>query len=782
MIKTKSYQDGNEGYNEISLVPVFYAGRFSLALSLNALKITEIAWKEKNVQNILSYAFSFIEEIKYTDNRSFDFFIDRSSTLRQDTSGLMSITDHKWENIEEKLSLNLDVRTERFSLRLFSPDISFTDYSLLYGADVSVMPLAPLSVGLNMLSYADFENGSYSYYPSLYASLSFYRTDELDIALRAGYISAIADGMDNRTNYAYYVSLPLSYRLNFMNMGMMYKKGEVSYNMFNESYSAEPEDGYTLFLTSTMKSPLFDFTFSSFMGFDENFSLLPEQSFVDASIRAALGNTSLKIGVKKDNLFSYSEFLKSSDFYISLETQSGSLLTEFTLKMLKGRPAIGFMTRLALIDIDNVVENTESRLFDFYINLGITSFKDSVYFNTTPVMRIGGENNYFSLRLPLRYSISDNEFYLYHDKGDSNFDIVKESYDDFSDIFDSISDVFTFIEGFSLSSEDEMTYIRASRDEKTNNVFFDNYSSYNSLSLNARVSFQNMSLSLFVDDLENIRIFNAEIGFYPFSSDGSGVILSAPSSLTIKDEKNYSLTTFAGLTYKQILTEELALSLFLFGELHVDYVDGKAENIRIIYDTEKEKLFGYLAGSEINWHNENIDFSFSLGLHAGRIRPAIYNAFSAMNPAPGHETSVFDDTEGNTFYSQIKLILDFENVDFTLKYSLTDIISLFSSFSSYDEDILSLSLSFTLRNGIGLDFSIARKGFISSLDEIINYSTYFLSSDTIYSVSLIKKWENIELSLALESGGIYEKDDSYANIYKLKEVQPLFSIMTRMGF
>lgn len=775
-----------------AVIPSIGIGGFNLSFSIDMNSMTGAIGSEGGTLPFwLSYGLSFLNGLEYVSaDERFTVALNRTTPLLGDELGLFPGVVHEWDGVDEKLSLDIDYSGRMFSFRVFAEDLSFSDYDgpdpkIISGMRLEAVPFSawPLSLNFSMMGRFSYGGaGNSGLFPSLHVDVPIIGLDPFILSLRIGYIHAIscADGIRDKNDHAFYFGIPFSYEDVMISIGAMVQGKEIRYNMFNQNFSSAGAGGVAFFLDSDISTRYFDISLNTFIDFDpetERFDL--DNAYLDISLGFKLGNIDFLLGARRQG-DPRNGFFKSSDYFIGIKTQTGSLKSELSFRVLDGRPQLGFSSSLALIDIDNINSTRgDGRFVDLKFDLGFDKkMGQRTYFILTPIIFFGGDTYNIAFRFPFNLELQKDGFALTSTKADGWWDIAKEI-NDLDDLFDSITDVFQLVEHINIGNDDSFFRLNADRSSIRNGIFFDNYRSFDALSLDAALNFHNMTLGAYVDDLEAPRIIDLSLGIYPFDSDGGGLLINAPTEVVAKDMDNYGITTFIGISWFQPLMErKLEFSFYAYSELSARYVDGIPTDIRIVYDFDNNRFFGYLLGAELEWHRSNMSIGLSGGINSGRLNPNTYNAFTSLNPDKEKPNT---DVEGISAYLVADFSLDFDFIGLIVKYSMPNIVSVFRDFNSYAGDMFTIKFNYMIPNGVGISFQISRMDFISTLGTVFQFEEYFNSSNTIYSVSLLKEFDNMSLEATFGTGAIYEKG-RYMNSYNLVEVAPMFKVKTRIGF
>lgn len=710
-----------------------------------------------------------------------------------DRAGLFEGVVHQWDGINEKLSLNFTVETDFISFRSYADDLSFStrdENAKILSGNVLSITLSrawPVEIAIELFSAIRYNDiSSSTFYPTLFIDAPLLNTEDISFGLRFGLLSLINDFGWSKlfsSKKSYFFSVPFSIEDDEMSIGLYFQHGGIYYNLFNENYKpSTDEDSIAVFFDADLNFERFKLNINSFINLSRStLSLIYENSYLDLAFSFRIGDMDILMGARKQNLFALEDFLSTSDFYFGLSMESGSLTTSFQIRYRNGHPEIGFSSSLAFIDIDNnVYRKRNDGNFSLLFDLGFENYYASgLYFYISPILTFEDSSYMFSLRVPLYIELKDGSMSLVSLKADPWFDMWQHN-STIVDVYDSITDVFSLIEGMNFGDvEDSVFYIHASREDKRNDVFFENYSSFDALSLNMGFNFYNLDFGLYVDDLEKPRIIDPYFSFYPINDANFSLSISAPTELFMSDMRNFTLRTFLGFTYTQpLVRERLFFSFFLYGETFAEYRDGTPVRAEVIYDFEKMELYGYLLGGELKWESPTFSFTLNGGIHSGSIYPNYFNAFSSLNPEIERDGQ---DIEGMSYYAIIESAVEKENFSFLIRYGLPNILSLARDERLYEGDMLTLDFSFRLLNGVGMHLSISRLNFISSLFTLKDTESYLNNENTIYSASITKEFDNMSLEVELSTVAIYE-EGRYINSYKLKEVSPRLKINSRIGF
>ena len=822
LLKMRASEDSRTGESALvtTVVPRFQYGDFALELSLDPLRIMNIAEVEDaSLPFYLSYGMSFIEGLYF---RSFDertvVALDKKNTLFGDSVGLFDGIVHDWDGVEEKLSFNIQTKSDNVVWRLYSPDLSFNNWDeenplLSFGTDLKLNPSKNWAVSLGLelmceIPYLNSENSAL--FPAFYIEFPFLDNDRSTFGMRFAYIMGL-DDLSFQTfdwkNMGVLFSFPFSFPgINF-NIGGMYQSGNVYYNRMNYSYENlhNTDAKLALFAEGDVISRYVDFSINTFMNFDtSSMKFLTEESYLDFSLGFTLGNIDLIIGARKQNISSFEEFLNNTDSYVGLKAVTGSLSSEMLFRFTEGKPQITYNGTIAMIDPDNVENRNTSRPVDLKFDIGFERIAGELLFEFTPILRFGTADNYFAFRTPLNLRMKDGMLDLAPIKGDEWWRMFEGPIDKIA-LYDSITDIFTLIDSFKFGSEETIIYLEANRNMRMNDILFDNYASIDALSLKGGLKFKNLDFNVFLDDLESPKIVNLFLGIYPFSSDSFGLIFSAPTEFMLRGKEDYTVKSFPGITIRApFLSERLLFNVFAYGEMTAVYNPGDpAPKTEVLWDFENNEFYGYLLGGEIKWDDpKTFMIGISGGIHSGLLAPNMFNAFTAFNPslsvsAPAAENSYpvmpipadkdekpEEDVEDLSYWLIADFAIYFDSFNMYAKYSIPDMVKMINNMDEYTRDIFTLGLDFTLPNGVGMEIGISRQAFASTIKDMPkNPEGYFRDPKTLYSASITKSFDNLSLKAEFKTGAIWEKRPGIAiNTYENVKAVPSFSISTRIGF
>ena len=772
-----------------TLIPTFTVGNFHAAFNIDAAKIISYDHKDP----ILPFLSSFINSINY-NGKHVNLDLDRSTPLMGDKAGLFEGVVHQWDGLEERLSLNFTIDTDFFFFRSYADDLSFSsddDNALILSGNVLSFTLSrawPVEIALEFFSAIRYnKSDSSSFFPILFIDAPLINISDFSFGLRFGMLGkmeklTLDEFFNNQKSY--FLSIPFSFGDDEMSAGVYFQHDGLYYNLFNENYKpSSREDSIAVFFDSDLNFDFFKLNINTFINLDRNtMMLIYDSSYLDVALSFRLGNIDFMLGARKQNLFEYDDFLSTSDFYLGMDLETGSIFSEFLIRYKNGHPQIGFSSSLAFIDVDNNVyrDYIPSKPITLQFDLGFENyFEAGLYFNISPILTFENDEFSLSFRIPLYLELGDGSMRLISLKADPWFDMWQKN-DNLNDIYDSITDMFALIEEIKIGDmENSLFFIDASRDEKKNEVFFENYSSFDALALNMGFNFYNLDFGLYVDDLESPRIIDPYFSFYPINDANFSFSLSAPTELLMKDLRNFSLRSFLGFTYAQpFFDSRLTFSFFLYGETYAEYEDGRPVRTTVIYDFENMELYGYLLGGELKWDDSVFSIGINGGIHSGSLYPNYFNAFSSLNPDIDRTE---DKIEGLSYYLVAETSLSLNNFSFLLRYSLPNIVALSEDPSSYKGDMFTLDFEFTLHNGVGMHLRLSRLDFISSFSGYESLNEYLNNEKTIYSASLTKEFDNMSLEVELGTVAIYE-EGMYMNSYKLEKVSPRLKINSRIGF
>ncbi len=744
--------------------------------------------------NLLPFLTSFIEAVNYHGS-TVTLDLDRSTPLSGDNAGLFPGVVHEWDALTERLSLNFSLDTDFFSFRLYADDLSFSDESddaVIFSGNVLSFTLSrawPVQIAFELFSAVRYNDiNSTSLYPSIFFNLPIISLEDISFGLRFGLLKAIdnfefSSFLDSGTSFFFYV--PLRIEDDEVRLGLYLQRDGVYYNLYNDNFSQEgDEPSFAIFLDTDLNFEHFGLNINSFINFSSStLAIIEENSYFDASLSFSLGKLDFILGARKQDLFTFNDFIDTSDFYLGLGIDTDGINTRMLVRYRNGQPEIGFSSSLAFFDVESVQNGytEESSIpLDFKISLGYENYYGhGLYFSIIPTLSFFSDSFSLAFRVPLYLEIGERKLSPISLKADPWFDMWQEN-STLSDIYDSITDMFSLIEGISIGGKDESVFfIDASRNYRRNDIFFENYASFDALSLNLGFNFYNLDFGIYVDDLEAIKIMDPYVSFFPFSYLGGSMSISIPTELKIEGQGDFSLHSFIGLTYHQpFLEQRLSLSFFLYGEMFADYADGSPVSTGVIYDFENSELYGYLLGGEAEWNDGHFSISLNAGIHSGMVYPNYFNSFTSLNPDMDRRGY---DIEGLSYYAIFDCSFSYENFSFLFKYSVPNIVSLIEDRKGYEGDMLTLDMAFMLPNGFGFHFAVSRNNFASTAEDIIDFSDYINSENTIYAASIIKEFEDLTLEVELGTVAIYE-EGQFINSYRLSAVAPRLKVNAKVGF
>ena len=288
-----------------------------------------------------------------------------------DRAGLFPGVVHQWDGLHERLSLNFQLNTDHFDFRLYADDLSFSDDSedaVLFSGNVLSFTLSrtwPVEIAFELFSALSYNDiGSSVFYPTLFIDAPIVNTDTLAFALRFGTLTRMEKFSLSelfKGESSFFFSIPFSIDDDEMSIGFYVQKEGVYYNLYNENYKpmVTDEDSIAVFFDADLNFDRFDLSINTFLNLSSPaLSLINENSYLDVAISFMIGNMDFLMGVRKQNLFEFDDFLATSDFYFGLGAKTGSIETELQLRYRNGHPEIGFSSSLAFIDIDNNVYMT----------------------------------------------------------------------------------------------------------------------------------------------------------------------------------------------------------------------------------------------------------------------------------------------------------------------------------------------------------------------------------------------------------------------------------------
>ncbi len=820
---TRAYTDSETTEQAISFSfqPIFKYGSFALTLNLDPIHILDYS-KNENAKDWIRYSIAFLESLRYrTLNEHFDITIDKTTDINGDSVGLYSGVNHIWDGKTERLGLQTNVTYSRFALRAYVNDLLLNvDRKFVMGIDSDVRLSGETAVGftLGLLAATDLNDfkSQLMLYPEFSFYLPFYSKGSDYVGMKAGMTLAFNPNTLSSYDiekYGYLISgiIPIKFGKFTAEPGIHYTNGPLHYNSVDSTNYTPITVSDTSILTVASKlgyaGSMFGFKANVF--FDvalKDMTTIKENSFLDASMYMKINEFRVFAGANIQNFTTLDSYKNDKakiyggiDFtFPGVTTYLKAGITDFENKHF----FLTYGATASFLSSDESVKETKERDLRFPVHFDlVTGYKykfeeDKAVYLLKPIVKIGNDSYYFGLRAPIQLSFNDDkEFYIEGQNGNKWWDFGASESSSSRKLFRAITDSVSLIDEISLGNSDAIAYLIAERGWRKNGTLFTAFGNDDGLSLRTGFNFTNLSLNLFVDNLEAPHIGEFCIDVLPLGQDSLSIGINIPSELLFKDLKNFDMNYYPEVRldipiYKNIVT----LSALAIGHIGVEYIDGVPNESAVIYDFENKKFSSALAGGEIKLDFGNASLKVQSGYRVGNLSPDMYNRFtSTYNEIPtstssttalGISRAISDDG----IYGKLSSSLTFNRFNMELAYTASNIKELMTDYKNVEDDLFSLKMSYSFNDALTLYGSLDRRGFAKLFDSSIDFvddaikdknTLFSLGFDWAYGVLNM----NAEYSTSLLSSG-YSTDNPYINtnaIYTGKTTQSL-SVTTRIHF
>ena len=823
MFSTRAYTDSETTDQAISFSfqPIFKYGSFALTLNLDPIHILDYS-KNENAKDWIRYSIAFLESLRYrTLNEHFDITIDKTTDIDGDSVGLYSGVNHIWDGKTERLGLQTNVTYSRFSIRAYVNDLLLNvDRKLVLGVDSDVRLSGDTAVGftLGLLAATDLNDfkSQLMLYPEFSFYLPFYSNGADYIGMKAG--TTLAFNPNTIANYdiekyGYLISgiIPIKFGKFTAEPGIHYTNGPLHYNSVDSTNYTPITVSDSSILTVASK---FGYAGSMFgvkanIFFDvalKDMTTIKQNSFLDASMYMKINEFRVFAGANIQNFTTLDSYKNDNakiyggiDFtFPGVTTYLKAGITDFENKNF----FLTYGATASFLSSDKSVKETKARDQKFPVHFDlVTGYKykfeeDKAAYLLKPIVKFGNDDYFIALRAPIQLSFNDDkEFYFEGQNGNKWWDFGASESTSSRKLFRAITDSVSLIDEIALGASDNLAYLIAERGWRKNGTLFTAFGNDDALSLRTGFNFANLTLGLFVDNLEAPHIGEFCIDVLPLGQDSLSIGINIPSEILFKDLKNFDMNYYPEVRldvpiYKNIVT----LSALAIGHIGVEYIDGVPNESAVIYDFENNKFSSALAGGEIKLNLGNASLKVQSGYRVGSLSPDMYNRFTSIyNEIPTSTSSttalgISRATSDDGVYGKLSTTFTFKRFDMEFAYTASNIKTLITDHKNVEDDLFSLKLSYSFNDALTLYGSLDRRGFAKLFDKSISFvddaikdknTLFTLGFDWAYGVLNM----NAEYATSLLSSG-YSADNPYVNanaIYTGKTTQSL-SVTTRIHF
>ena len=302
-------------------------------------------------------------------------------------------------------------------------------------------------------------------------------------------------------------------------------------------------------------------------------------------------------------------------------------------------------------------------------------------------------------------------------------------------IADLFTDLFTLVEDMRFGNLSSSIYFIAQRQESPLADLFDMYRPYGGrqgLSLNTGFNLPaRASVNLYVDNLENPRIYDLSISMRPMG-EGGPEVTGEVAFETGGDGAGHDLLIAPQLSISQsMLDDRLSLSLFL--NTYITLSD-EGMDVNIFSSDDLE----FASGLSMEASFAHLRIPLSIGVSAGRAREHYWDEFSWRDSLSLDANAYLEKT---TFFLHAGAYYASEMVTAGFEYSVDSFPSLMDK--GVSQDRLRLVLSFQMN-----DFSItamwSRRNLAGSIADI-GRPLFWSSADNLYSLTISKTFGHLGL-------------------------------------
>ncbi len=818
LFSTRSFTDSETKEQKLafSFQPLFRYGAFALTLNLDPVHILSYTDNETAIDWV-RYSIAFLENLRYRSlDEHFAIVIDRSTYVKGDSVGLYSGVNHLSDGKNERLSLSFDVKYPLFGLRLYANDLLLNaDRKLINGIDFDFRFSRDLPVGiiLGLLSSSNINDyvNSTILYPEFAFYLPFYTKGSDYVGMKVGMSlslqpSRINDYSISSDGYLISGVLPMKFGAFSAEPGIHYTNGPLHYNSVDsENYNPiTREDSSTLSIASKLSydgkyfggkaNVLFDVALSDMTPIKEN-------SFLDASLYFRFSNLKLSGGLEVQNFTSGESFKNSNaqifgaiDFtFPSVATYIKAGITDLKDKhffLTYGASASFFSSDSSAREIKERDKHSPIH-FDMITGYKYRFSSEKASYQIKPIIQFGRDSYYIALRAPIQLSFNDSKEFVLEGQNDNRWwDFGTSETDPNRKIYKAVTDSVSLIEGIRLSEEDNIAYLIAERGKRKNGTLFTAFGSEDMLSLQTGFNFVNLSLGIFVDNLESPHIEEFSIGILPLGRDSLSIGIKVPGEMLFQDLKNFDMNFYPEFRLDlPLFRNHFCLSAIAIGNIGVEYNDGIPTNTSVIYDFTNSRFSSAMIGGEIGLDFTNITFRLQGGYRIGNLTPEMYNRFTSFyneipTPTTRLSSAVVQSNDG--YYGKISSEFKFSNFGFELAYSVANIENLYKDITTAN-DIFSAKMSMNFNEALSFYASFDRRGFARLFTSKESFFDVMKDKNTLFAIGLDFNYGilnmNAEYATALNSTG-FSSVNPYINtnpVYTGTTTTSL-SVTTRIHF
>lgn len=829
-LKTRAYTDSQKNQSlEVSLMPEFSYGAMRVAFELNPFAILDYE-NNTNTLDWVGYAMNFIDTFQYRSiNEVFSLTIDKSTTLKGDSSGLYAGYNHLLDKYYRPLTFSMDINTKNIGMRVFYNDLTFGRFAQegdtnalksIGGANLQykVSDKYPVLFSIDALFAMDRNDiHDTQIYPEFLLYIPFYSKGYNNVGLSI----AIASKLDMKSKtyspfdggFIISASLPIEMYgfkadlgIHYTNMGDKETSGDsIHYNgIHNPNYSIQRRVDTTLLTLAGnigYENSLFGIDLSIIGDIrTDKMSFISEYSLLDFSTYLSFAGITLKAGMSVQDFGNIENYKNSAKLYSSLDLDIGGVSTYLQVGVESIEKKQFFLSYGATASFlgksEDRTDNPVKIPFSFEITTGYEyRFEDKTSrYLIKPAMTLGSGNYALSLRAPIQLTFNDGNFALGGWGGREWWDFGSGESGEKKVLY-AITDSLQLINYINIGDpEESVAYINARRDFLMNDTLFTAFGSKDALSLRTGFNFYNLSVELYGGNVENPHIAELKIGIYPIDLKGFSIDLSIPSEFYFVDRKNFNLFFYPEIRVNvPMFWNHFNIALYGVCSISTEYVDGVPQGTKVIYDFEKNELYSALAGAEIGLKWDFFDIALQGGWRTGNLTPDMYNVFtSTYNERPSLKDST-EESLKSSFFAKATMGMNIKPFSFELAYSVNDVLALIDDYKNMNSDIFSLKARINFNDSISLYGTFHRRGFISLFQKGIDFKDDILySPSSIYSIGMDFDYGivsiNAEYSSTLNSAGFKNNiadEKNYVNInpeYTGETISSSFSVSTRIKF
>lgn len=734
---------GDEPVVELSFQPEYSSGPFTIRLDISPAHILDYGWRE-DWADWFGYAMQFIDRFSI-EHGPFSFEIADDLIIPGDLFGTTSAFTGSFDPHPSLMLLT------RYEGRRISNVLSFSDMALeddagYFAVATTFQPFDwPARLSAGVLAAMDYDRPLDGVlYPQMSIRLPMVHDEDFDFSFdlsAALRLDGMHEGLDG---WGIGVTMPLSYRQLSFDIGISYTNGALHYGQYLNGYETGRVNDSTLMFHSSMLYEGRDMSviLDAQLPLDPGSGRIVErEDYFSLEISADLFSVDIGAGIRMTGFFTDTQnaFSDRGQAFISLGYSNQVLSTTLSLYFTENlEPQVALSATLgaydALFSRSGDLATSPSWL-DLSLQTGYRLDSDASVL-VMPIIRFDFEQDItFALRLPLELSTSENRLVIVTGDDDPWFDfgIGQDTTQDM--IADLFTDLFTLVEDMRFGNLSSSIYFIAQRQESPLPDLFDMYRPYGGrqgLSLNTGFNLPaKASVNLYVDNLENPRIYDLSISMKPMG-EGGPEVTGEVAFETGGDDDGHDLLIAPQLSISQsMLDDRLSLSLFLntyitLSDEGMDVNIFSSDDLEFASGLSMEASFGHLR------------IPLSIGVSAGRAREHYWDEFSWRDSLSLDANAYLEEP---TFFLHAGAYYASEMVTAGFEYSVDSFPSLMDK--GVSQDRLRLVLSFQMN-----DFSItamwSRRNLAGSIADI-GRPLFWSSADNLYSLTISKTFGHLGL-------------------------------------